>query len=123
MATYYFLQLMSNVQNTNNIYKRGDPFRTRSGASQEPMGWGLDPMSAEMGVVCSSLWDGASRREWGSTLESLGNGMSAGMVYWLGPRSGTGRQQGSLERSLFRDEHGLLKLMDGGSHSLQVNLF
>ena len=83
-------------------------------------------MSAdEMGVVCSLV-----TLEWGvlagmgvDSGTGLGNGTSAGMVYWLGTHSGTGRQQGSLESSLFRDEHGLLKSMNGGSHSLQVNLF
>ena len=88
------------------------------------MGWGSIRCLLRWGSSARwSLWNGASRQGWGSTLESLGNGTSAGMVYWLGTHSGTGRQQGSLERSLFRDEHGLLKLMNGGSHSLQVNLF
>ena len=83
----------------HKLHKRGDPFHTRSGTSQEPMGWGSDPMSAEMGVVCSwvSLERGVSAGMGvGSGIarerDVCGNGVSA-------RDSGTGHQRGSLKKS------------------------
>ena len=90
------------------------------------MGWGSIRCLLRWGLSarCSLLERGVSAGNEGRLgNQDSGTGRLREWCIGSGTQSGTGRQHGSLERSLFHDEHSLLKLMDGGSHSLQVNLF